>query len=470
MKRFKEIRKALSIKNDLKAHHKWTRREIEALQQEQLSLLVIHAVRESPFYKERCGDMVKGNRVVLQELPIINKEIMMENFDRMVTDPRLKLAELQAYLEQLTRDDHYLGEYRVFTTSGSTGLKGTYVFSRDEWSIVLGSMFRLVPFMGISERLNKRSRLCWIGAHNPKHISYCLAVGSDTELSRTRRLEATNSIDDLIISLNKFQPDAVHAYPSIISLLALEQVNGRLNIHPHIISTFGELRTEEMTRNIRQAWAPLLFNNYGITEVGIFGSDCPLQRGIHILDDLFIVEVVDERNRAVSNGSTGHKLLITNLFNYTQPLIRFEVSDMIALAKEPCPCGRPFNLIHHVEGRSDDIIYLQDLHDKDKVVPLHPIHFRSTISAFGEIKEYHVLHNENGIFLDISVQEDAPREKIKRKLEGTLKGILESHGARCPPIDVRFVHRIVRDPRKMGKLKLVDSTIKRPTSFLSGKQ
>lgn len=461
LKRFQDVIRALAIQKKLNAHDQWIRQELVRFQHQQLSSLVTHAIRCSPFYKELYGHISTNKGVVLHDLPIIDKATMMENFDRLVTDPRLKLTELQAHIGQLTRDEYYLGEYRVLTTSGSSGLKGVFVSNRKEWSTAIASVLRYTSFTGVSPRLPNRWRITSIGAGSPMHVTYRLSVSTDVGLYKFQRLEATSSIEDLVDSLNAFQPEFLAAYPSIASLLAVEQLEGRLNIHPQGVSTSSEVCTEDMEQKIRETWGVLPFNIYGMTEVGILiGSDCSFHRGIHAFEDLFIVEVVDEQNRAVPDGSLGYKLLITNLFNFTQPLIRYEVSDMITMATESCPCGRPLRLIAMVEGRSDDIIYLQG--PEGRAVLVHPIHFRSPMAAFHEIKQYQVVHKEDEIHLSVILQEGASGEKVAGKLREKLRGNLKSLGAKCPDIHVQFVDRIERDPRQMGKLKLIKSKARRP--------
>lgn len=195
-----------------------------------------------------------------------------------------------------------------------------------------------------------------------------------------------------------------------------------------------------------------------MTEAGlVLGSDCSFHRGIHAYEDLFTVEVLDEQNRAVPDGSPGYKLLITNLFNFTQPLIRYEISDMITMAAEPCPCGRPFRLIDRIEGRGEDIIYLKSPQGRD--VPVHPNHFHNPMEALHEIKQYQVVHEEDGIHISLILREGASEEKVAGKLRENLRGDLESLGAKCPDIHIHFVERIERDSQKMGKLKLIRSNI-----------
>ena len=66
----------------------------------------------------------------LSALPVLTKAEMMERFDELVTDPRLRLRELLDHLETVGDDALYLGEYRAMTTSGSSGRKGVFVYDR----------------------------------------------------------------------------------------------------------------------------------------------------------------------------------------------------------------------------------------------------------------------------------------------------------------------------------------------------
>ena len=359
LKRLQDFAKAGITLKKLNTHDRWTRQELVRFQYRQLLSIVSYAMRHSPFYQELYRDITTDTQIVLNKLPIIDKAMMMENFDRLVTDPRLKLTEVQAHISQLTRDEYYLGEYRVVTTTGSSGRKGVFVFSRKEWSTILAASIKVGLMMGVSPRLPNRWRVSNIVSDSPIHMSYRYAVSSDNHLVKTQRLKATSSIEELVNALNTFQPEVLFAYPSIASLLAAAQLEGRLNIHPQVVSTGAEVRTKEMELNIRKAWGVAPFDLYSTTEGGALNIDCSLHRGIHIFEDLMIIEVVDEQNQPVQDGAPGYKLLLTNLFNFTQPLIRYEVSDMLTMATELCPCGRPFRLIAKVQGRNDDIIYLQ---------------------------------------------------------------------------------------------------------------
>ncbi len=205
---------------------------------------------------------------------------MMGNFDQFVTDPRLKLKELQAHISQLTRDEYYLGEYRVLTTSGSSGMKGVFIFNRKEWSTVLASTLRCSQIMGASVRFPNRWRATSIVPDSPMHMTYRAVVTYDNPVIKGQRLNVTSSLEYLIDALNTFQPETLYTYPSIASLLAIEQLEERLNIHPQIVATGAEVRTDEMELKIREAWSVTPFNVYGITEGGNLGCDCSFHRGM----------------------------------------------------------------------------------------------------------------------------------------------------------------------------------------------
>jgi len=316
-KRIQDVLRADMMLTRLKRREKWTREKLKNFQRRQVSSLVSHAIRSSPFYRELYRDIRIDGKMALSDLPVIDKATMMENFDRLVTDPRLRLSELQNHIRGLTGDAYYLGTYRVLTTSGSSGLKGVFVFNRREWSTMLAGFNRCSILTGLFPRIPNRWKVSSILADNPQHASYRITVSARSHLVKTQQLFVTSRIESLVTALNAFQPDVLSAYPSIASILAIEQLEGRLDIHPRVVINGAEVRTMEMALNMREAWGADLFDCYGSTEGGAFNVDCPLHHGIHIFEDLTMIEVVDEKNRPVPAGSPGHKILITNLFNYT---------------------------------------------------------------------------------------------------------------------------------------------------------
>lgn len=455
LKRAQDVISAAMMLITLKKHDQWPREKLEAFQRQRLSALVSYALYHSSFYQELYKNIRIDRGVVLSDLPVINKSTLMENFDRLVTDPGLKLAELWTHIHQLTGDAYYLGKYRVLTTSGSSGLKGVFVFNRKEWSTILAGYNRCALSTGILPRLPKRLKESTIFADSPVHASYRMKISGRTCLVISQQLSATSSIQAHVNTLNAFQPDFLSAYPSIASLLAIEQIEGRLNIHPKMIGIGGETCTKEMQSNIQNAWGSDPFDLYGTTEGGAFNMDCPFHCGIHIAEDLTIMEVVDDKNQPVPAGSPGYKVLITNLFNYTQPIIRYEVSDMLTLSTESCPCGGPFRLIAKVEGRNDDIIYLPNA--RGQYLPVHPIHFASALGVIKEIKEYRVVHGKKGMTICVALRKETSRDAVAVDIKANLSKSFQALGVEYHDIRVQITDEFERDPNSMGKVKLVRS-------------
>jgi phenylacetate-CoA ligase len=454
-KRFADIGPALMQHRDLERHEAWTREQIVDLQRRRLDRLLRHAVESSPFYRDLYGGPLPSG-TVLEDLPVVAKAIVMEHFDRVVTDPRLRLTDLRSHVAALTKDALYLGRYRVFATSGHTGVPGIFVFDRREWRASLASALRWMYLIENRPRFPRRVRMAAVAAPSPLHMTRRLSDGLDVGLFSRFDAPVTAPIDELVRALGAYQPDVLIAYPSIAAELALEQLDGRLRIRPRTVSTGAEVLTQDMRDVIRRAWALEPFNAYGITEAGgLFACECSEHLGLHAFEDQFLFEVVDELNRPVGPGISGRKVLLTNLFGYTQPLIRYEVTDMVSVREEPCPCGRPFRLLEVTEGRSDDILHLPS---GVGTIPVHPVVLHTAIARVAGLKQYQIVHDVHGLHLRAALASGASPEATRSKLQRLLCETLESIGVIPPDISVEFVAAIEREGQA-AKLKLVRSLL-----------
>ena len=298
----------------------WSRDRLLELQRERLRALVAHAVAASPYYREVLGPDAASGDVPLRELPTLSKATMMDNFDRIVTDRRLRRADLEAHLSGPAADRPYLGRYKLFTTAGTTGVRGLFVEDLDEFAVWIGTCLRGLASWG----LGPATRLAGIGSPSPLHISsqaYAALLGG--QASPAPRLAVTTALPEMVKALNGFQPEALTAYPSVAAALAEEQLQGRLRIAPALVATTSEVQAADMRRRMVDAWEVEPLNFYGTTEALIVAVGRPGQAGMDILEDLVVVEVVDVDDRPVAPGFPGHKVLLTSLVNRVQPLLRY---------------------------------------------------------------------------------------------------------------------------------------------------
>src|SRR5207248_1837175 len=157
------------------------------------------------------------------------------------------------------------------------------------------------------------------------------------------------------------------------------------------------------------------------------------------------------------DGSCGDKVLFTNLFNSTQPLIRFEITDLVTMETDPCPCGRPYPLIRAIEGRGDELILLED--SNGRPARAHSVNFVLPIEALGGVKQHQVLQDEDGLHVVVVPKGGVAREALAAEVIAVLRRQLETRGFRLPSVDVRFSSVLPGDPSAGGKLRPVVSTL-----------
>jgi phenylacetate-CoA ligase len=278
--------------------------------------------------------------------------------------------------------------------------------------------------------LGPATRLAGIGSPSPLHISnQVYAVLLAGQPAAAPRLAVTTPLPEMVAALNAFQPEALIAYPTVAAALAEEQLQGRLRIRPALVATSSEVQTADMCRRMGEAWEVEPLDFYGTTEALIPAAGRQGQTGMDILEDLVVLEVVDEHDRPVPPGVPGHKVLLTNLVNHVQPLLRYELTDSVTLAGGPNPLGLPYARIAAIDGRSDDVITLPAA--AGGRVAVHPFRVQAPFSRLLEVRQYQVVHDPDGLHVAVVLREDA-RADTPARVQAALAGELREAGA-VPP-------------------------------------
>ena len=249
--------------------------------------------------------------------------------------------------------------------------------------------------------------------------------------------------------LNQAQPTALAGDPSLLHLMALEQLAGRLNISPTSVTSAGEPLQPETRAIVLDAFGVETQNNYGSSE-GFFGISWRGSQLLNLTQDMTIVEMVDADNQPVPPGTQSAKMHITNLANRLQPLIRYEITDEVTEAvidrdsddptlNPPGPwTGR---WIHPPQGRADDWF------DYDGTI-VHPHIFRSQLAAVPEIAEYQVAQTKAGADINVVVTRAIDQSAIGAAVAGELGRL----GLDNPEVRIETVDAIERHPDS-GKLR-----------------
>jgi phenylacetate-CoA ligase len=453
-RRLADLTAALRLARAQMSHEHGPRAELGRHQQQRLEVVVRHAAAHSPFYRRQFAETgaLGDSPVQLSRLPVLDKPLLMEHFDDLVCDPRLRRDELLDWVGRMSRDQLYLNRYRVMLTSGSSGRPCLYVYDAAGWRSIFAGMLRSTTWEGLRPTL-PRQRLAFVGAADPSHISRQGATMA-SGLHRVLALPVTLPLPRLVEALNEFQPTYLQAYPSAAMWLVDEQRAGRLRVSPRILVTVAELRTAEMTQRLQEAFGVRPFNLFGSTE-GLFGLECEHHQGIHLFEDTTLVENVDADGQPVPPGQPGARLLVTNLYNLVQPLLRLEVTDLVTLDPDPCPCGRILARMKTIYGRSDDVLSLC-ARDGGQVA-VHPLHF-ALLTRDPHVSEFQVI--QEGTLLRILV---VPRhlsspaaagdDGLETRLSHAIAKQLFGLGVQDPQVTVERRRELARTAG--GKLKLV---------------
>jgi phenylacetate-CoA ligase len=416
---------------------------LDSRQAAALAALRRWAYERSSFYR-RFHAGLESRR--LADLPVLTKGQLMDSFDDLVTDPKVRLAEVREFLATLEGYRRFQDRYWVARTSGSTGNPGIFLWNHAEWTTVIASYARAQEWAGITADLVRRTRIGVVSSRIPWHQSALVGMSVDSPFVPVRRFDATAPLDDTVAGLNEWEPENLICYASMGRVLAEEQLAGRLRISPRAVMCSSEVLTGEARRRIRLAFGVEPFNVYAATEPAGVAAECERHR-LHLFEDLVITEVVDDRNRPVPAGVVGAKVLVTVLFSRTQPLIRYEMSDTICLSNERCDCGRALGLVDHVEGRIEDVLVLPAA--GGMTVSIHPNVFHRVFEPL-PVNQWQVEQLAGALVLRI-VPGQAP--VVPGSIVAALTGALVEAGALPPPIDVQLIDAIAKTP--LGKAPLI---------------
>ncbi len=411
------------------------RPELLAMQQERLRILLAHAARSSPFYAGRWGGRVPRPEDLASLEPVTKQELLDRRFDDALTDRSLSRESLRPYLGAAGRHPHV-----VLATSGTTGEPVMVPYTRREWlegmALVLRGQARHSP--RLADLVRRGRRVAAVMTQNPIHASSQLSGSLGCFPGMNLALAAGSPLEEQLARLDTFQPRIVTGYPSAVDALAAAQLEGRLRIRPEVVQTGGETLSAALRARVRAAWGVDLFDCYGLTETLVIAWECREHRGLHIDEDAVVMEVVDEADRVLHHGVLGDSVLVTNLFNHTLPIIRYRVTDRMAISDEPCPCGLPFARITAIEGRKDEVLSLPG--DSGGSVNVHATAIETVLEEMSGVRRFQIQGSSGGVRLRVVPREGA--EGVLDKLEAAVSAFLTSHGAARGAIRIEVVPSI----------------------------
>lgn len=313
------------------------------LQQQRLRELVGYARAHSPYFAKLYENIPDDFK--LTDLPITEKPTLLAHYDDWVTDRRLHLQDVLNYVNRdpMKNQSRLLGDYTAIRTSGSTGNPLPMV--RDDYhNKIHGQLVAQRLLTGADPNLmdiskHRRASIIHLSNGASSYGAFLRMKAAHPESAdNLLGISVLESVDSIVKKLNDFQPESMAGYPSMMVQLAVEQLQGRLHISPKHLITSAEMLSEKNHALLKQAFQCPVGNNYCMTEGGEIAMthDCP---HLHINDDWIIVEPVNKDMQPLGmSDEWSEGILVTDLSNYVQPIIRYYVSDVIRIKPSTFDC------------------------------------------------------------------------------------------------------------------------------------
>lgn len=428
MRRYYALPRFLAYFVKLRRNTRINSSRLVSLQEKKVREIVRYAYQNVPFYHK----LLKANGIKpteinnisdLKKLPIITKKDVQENYKSMIS----RKVSIERCIKR--------------RTSGSTGFPLTVLIDRD--ASYFKSAVALRQFFECGGRLRDRQVQLRGTGSTSLPSSWNKPIYEYLGFLRTEWITMSEITEALIQFLKDYNPDIMIGYSSFFQLLA-ERLKGEIS--PKIIFCISEILTDYSRSLITSAFGAHIIDSYGCTEVGEIAWECPEgHEGYHMNVDAVLVEFLKD-GETVGAGEEGETVL-TNLFSYAMPFIRYNLGDVGVPSSERCSCGRTLPLMRLLKGRHDDFIVLPS----GKKLPPHGLML--TAKNITGISGYKIIQEKRDV-IKVLLKMHA---KYSEDSVAGFTSVLQKFLGEDIEVIVKIVNEIPRD--RSGKLRRIISKI-----------
>ena len=425
-------------------------RAIQAAQRRRLAEVVAYARSHSPLYRE----LFRGLPDVVHDvttLPVTDKPMLMARFDEWTTDRAVTAAAVREFVARPERvGEWFLDRYTIATTSGTTGRPGIFLVDRGSFRVAaaMGArmLLRWLTVSDVVRVVRGGRRLAMVNAMGG-HVASAIAATRLRRASpeRVAVFPVDAPLEDIVAGLAKFRPMVLAPYASVGALLASEQQAGRLDIAPVLVVLSAEgLPLAEHAR-IARAFGTIVRDSYAATECPFLSYRCA-EGWLHVNADWAVLEPVDAERRPVPPGVQSHTVLLTNLANRVQPILRYDLGDSVVQRADLCSCGSPLPAIR-VQGRAADVLVLRARRGGTVSVP--PLLIDALVDSVAGVEQVQVV------------------QRAEARLEVRVRPSLGADGAAVVAATVEHLKQLL-DRQGVGDVA-VEASPERPLQTAGGK-
>lgn len=416
----------------------YSRDQIRKYQQSRLASVLRHAVGQSRFFRDHYEGFDLRHPALL---PTVNKRIMMDNLTGYNTAGLTKEQILEFCLEvEKSRDfSRRLRGLNVGMSSGTSGNKGVEMVSPREESLMKAALLARFDFPR-GEKIN---------------LAFILRVSApafnlDRFGHRLTYISQLGTIDDIRGRLAAVNPNVLSAPPSMLKIIAREVEQGRLAIAPKRVVSYAEVLYPDVKAYLASVFGCPIHEIYKCTE-GAIAITCA-HGNLHINEDLVLVETLDENGAEAPPGQPCRKLIVTDLHKRVQPIIRYELNDIITISPEQCSCGSSFRVIERIQGRADDLFWARSAVGGEWQFIFPDYVSRAIITSSEMIDEYQAVQTSpSSVSVCLKLKDPAQESEFEREaLVANIVELFEAYRCERPSVEVRFAAPEVN--RRSGKL------------------
>lgn len=424
----------------------YSKERMSSYQERQLNKLLHYVYDHSMYYRERLlkqgitKKMIKANG--LKAFPSISKKELVQNFDRMITVDDISQKQLIAFDEQeMNKEQLFKGRYHLVHSSGSTGNPVYFLYDEKAWHKMLVGIIRAalwkMSFKEVFQLLVKKPKILYIAATDGRYGG-TLAVGDGIrDLGMPQmHLNVQKPLSEWIHTIKEFDPDIIIGYPSAIKILM--EVGEREQLLQDIsrVITCGEPLSESLENMFHIAYGCPVVNVYGASESLALGVGTTGEQGITLFDDMNIIEIEED------------KIYLTCLYNYAQPIIRYEMSDELVLEKDH---ETAFTVVQTIRGRNEEMLWFQD--DDGRREFIHPLSIEGI--CIQGLTDYQFRKiGPKKLEMIAEIQEKQNKQDVLKKIQDKMQTVFKEKHLEFVLFSIRMVDCIYPDA-KTGKKKLV---------------
>ena len=309
------------IYEELKLNENLSRDELRSIQLEKLKALLVFAGKYSSYYKDifkvngfQPEDLVSFSDVNI--IPPSNKRMLIEH-------------------NKAVHADYPFKKLRKAITSGTSGESLSFMRSEQWDSANRAGVMRGYSWYDV--KVSDKNGYFW-GYNIDTSASTKIRI-MDAMQNRYRLFQYTDQeIKDFCEKIK----DATYlsGYSSMIYKIA-QEVNKRGIAFNDIKMVKGtsEMILPKYQEEVKKAFGIKMISEYGAAETGLIAFECP-HGNQHINTDAVFVET-DEND----------EILVTNLYSYSFPIIRYRLGDIVTLSDAACTCGMKHPLLEDIVGR-----------------------------------------------------------------------------------------------------------------------